>query len=201
MGLFVVPGFLVNIKRSVLDGVHVSELDVRDSLLREEISRVYGGGVVRLWGLRRRLARRWAQVNVGDYLLFYNAGRFVCVGRVGFKYPFVDEAGQVDVGGCLAESVWGRDVDGETWPYLIFLVDVRIIDLSLDGFNGLTGYHLTSVPGFTRMRDERVEGVVEWLQREVYAGPPARPEPRSLEEIQHDDVVDMGFCAWGADWV
>jgi len=48
MKVFLAPGLYKNIKRSVMDGVNVNELDIRDSSLKEKILGRYDTGVVRL---------------------------------------------------------------------------------------------------------------------------------------------------------
>jgi len=125
MKIFLAPGFYKNIKRSVMDGVNVNELDIRDSLLREKILGRYDTGVAKLWALKGSLRDRWTSIDEGDYVLFYHVGKLIYAGKIGFKYPSADEPEQMESGNRLAQSVWGRDIDGKTWPYLFFLEDVR----------------------------------------------------------------------------
>ena len=165
MKIFLAPGFYKNIKRSVMDGVNVNELDIRDSSLREKILGRYDTGVVKLWALKGSLRDRWASLDEGDYVLFYHAGRLIYAGKVGFKYPSADELEQVESGNLLAESVWGRDVDGKTWPYLFFLEDVGEIDLPLSKLNELAGYRMKAVVGFMKVREEKAVRVIEYLQK------------------------------------
>ncbi|MEM2550205.1 MAG: hypothetical protein QW689_07315 [Nitrososphaerota archaeon] len=193
MKVFLAPGFFKNIKRSVADGVNVDELDIRDPLLKEKILKFYGAGPVKLWALKESLHGRWASLDEGDYVLFYHAGKFIYASRVFFKYPFTDEPSQVEVGSYLAESVWGRDVDGKTWPYLFFLKDVKEIDLPLPKLNELTGYNLNAVGGFMKVRDEKVQKVIEYLQQ-IYLKPPVKPSPKPLELLQHDRIVDAIYA-------
>lgn len=187
MRVFLAPGLFKNIKRSIMDGVKLDELDVRDPSLRRAIAARYGSGVIRLWALKGSLRNRWASIGEGDYVLFYHRGRFIYVGKVSFKYPFKDEPEQVEVGDRLADSVWGRDVSGKTWPYLFFLEDVKEIDLPLSKFNELTGYNLKAVAGFMRMREQKAVKVIKYLQRIVKP-----PKPPSL--VRHDEVVDAIYA-------
>ena len=80
-----------------------------------------------------------------------------------FKYPFAEEPKQVEVGSYLAESVWGKDVDGRTWPYLLFLEDVREIDISLSKLNEWTGYKLRAVVGFMKVHEKRAFKIIGYL--------------------------------------
>ncbi|MCS7132724.1 MAG: hypothetical protein NZ918_03260, partial [Aigarchaeota archaeon] len=60
-----------------------------------------------------------------------------------------------------------RDVDGKTWPYIIFLKDVKEINLTLSKFNELTGYNVNSIRKSMRVRGERSSGLIEYL-RQIY---------------------------------
>ncbi len=193
MKVFLASGFFKNIKRSVMDGVKADELEVRDHLLKEKILKYYGDGPIKLWALKEPLHDRWASIDEEDYVLFYHAGKFIYVGRVSFKYPFAEENKQIKAGGYLAESVWGRDVNGETWPLLFFLKDVREIDLPLSKLNELAGYNLTSVRGFMKMQEKKGQNVIEYLQQ-VYLKPPVKPPAKPLELIQHDEIVDAIYA-------
>ncbi|MGQ9597223.1 MAG: hypothetical protein ACUVUS_07605 [Thermoproteota archaeon] len=193
MKVFLAPGLFKNIKRSVMDGLGVGEMDIRDSSLKGEIANRYGDQPVKLWALKESLRNRWAFIVNGDYVLFYHASRLTHVGRVSFKYPFTEEAEQVDAGNRLAESVWGRDVDGETWPYLIFLEDVREIDISLSKLNELTGYRLKAVAGFMRIREERAGGLVKYLQQ-IYVKPPLKPVVEQPSELTHEEIVNAIYA-------
>ncbi|MEM2930974.1 MAG: hypothetical protein QW797_08990 [Thermoproteota archaeon] len=190
MKVFLAPGFFKNIKRSIADGVSVNELDVRDSSLRDKIIESYGSGLVKLWALKETLRSRWTSIDKGDYVLFYHDRKFIYMGRVLFKYPFVDEPRQVEAGSYLAESVWGKDVDGRTWPYLFFLEDVKEIDLPLTKLNELTGYNLSALGGFMKIREEKKAlKVIEYLGR---AKPPVIPP--SEEPPKHNEIVDAIYA-------
>lgn len=191
--LFLAPGTFRNIQRSIIQGVGVQELDIRDPSLRERILAYYGGEPVKLWALKKNLRSRWVSVGESDFMLFYNAGRFIYAGIVAFKYPFVEKSEQVEAASYLAESVWGRDVDGETWSYLFFLRDVREVDLPLSKFNELTGYKMSTVGGFMRVRKERASRVIEYLQQ-IYSKPPSEKPLRTPEQLQHDEIVDIIYA-------
>jgi len=190
MNVFLAPGLFKNIKRSIIDGVKLDEMNVKDPLLRERILKRYGADVVRLWALKAKLYSRWTRINEGDYTLFYQASKIVYSAKVSFKYPFAITPEQVEVGNQVAENVWGRDVDGETWPYLFFLEEVREIELPLAKFNELTGYNLKAVQGFMKMREDAAAKLIEWLQ-ETYVKPPIVPSPKPPESLQHDEIVDI----------
>ncbi|MEM2194585.1 MAG: hypothetical protein QXY40_09510 [Candidatus Methanomethylicia archaeon] len=193
MKVFLAPGLFKNIKRSIADGVNVNELNIKDSSLKERILKFYGAGPIKLWALKESLRDRWTSIDNEDYILFYHAGKFIYAARVSFKYPFTEESKQVEAGSYLAESIWGRDVDGKTWPYLFFLEDVREIDLPLSKLNELTGYNLKAVAGFMKIRKEKAQSIMEYLQQ-IYLKPPIKPPSKPLELLQHDEIVDAIYA-------
>jgi len=179
MNVFLVPGSPENIERSIIDGVELNEMDIRDPSLKEKLAEHYGNEKIKLWALKESIQNRWALIEKGDYVLFYCRGRFTHVAKVSFKYPFKDEPDQVNNGRYLAESVWGRDVDGSTWPYLFFLEDVREINLPLSDFNRLTGYRLNAVAGFMRMRSG-TSAIIDYIKK-IYAKPSTTPEVEAIK--------------------
>jgi predicted RNA-binding protein len=146
--------------------------------------------------LKESLYSRWVSIGDGDYVLFYHAGKIVYASKVFFKYPFVIGPEQVKVGNYLAESIWGKDVDGKTWPYLFFLRDVIGIDLPLSKINELTGYNLKAIAGFMKIREERASKVIDHLQQ-VYGKPhvitKSKP-PIQQDQLQHDQIVDAIYA-------
>ncbi|MEM2123389.1 MAG: hypothetical protein QXE79_07110 [Candidatus Bathyarchaeia archaeon] len=190
MKVFLAPGFFKSIKRSIIDGIKVDELDIRDPILKEKILESYSGEAVKMWGLKEPLHSRWVDISDGDYVLFVHAGKLIYASRVCFKYPFADDPNQREVGDYMAESIWGKDAeDGRTWSYLIFLKDVRNIDLPLSKLNELTGYNLKSVRGFMKIHREKTLRIIEYL-REIYGKPPTIPAPKPPHLLQHDQIVD-----------
>lgn len=105
MKVFLASGFFKNVKRSIIDGVKIDELDIRDPSLKKRILEYYHG-VVKLWALKESLHPQWISIDEGDYILFYHDGSFIYACKVHFKYPFEDKPEQVEVGSHLAESVW-----------------------------------------------------------------------------------------------
>jgi len=191
--VFLAPGLFKNIKRSVIEGVNINELDIRDPSLEEKIKKAYGNNPIKLWALKESLYSRWVSINEDDYILFYNAGKFIYVGKVYFKYPFAESSQQVSFGNSLAESIWGKDVDGKTWPFLLFLKEVKEIDLPLTKLNELAGYNLKSVAGFMKIKEEKASKVIEYLQH-FYIKPSIKATAPSQVELQHNEIVDIIYA-------
>lgn len=193
MKVFLAPGLFRNIKKSIIEGVKIEELNIKDHLLKDKILKLYGSDPIKLWALKETLRDRWVSINEEDYVLFYHAGKLIYAGTVYFKYPFVEEDKQLEAGSYFAESVWGKDVDGKTWPYLLFLKNVVKIDLHLPQLNEITGYNLKSVMGFIKVQEEKGKKVIEYL-KQIYIKPPEKSPIETKELLQHDDIVDVIYA-------
>jgi len=88
-------------------------------------------------------------IGEGDYILFYHRGEIIYSAKICLKYPFEDDPKQVEAGSYLAVSVWVEGVDGRTWPYIIFLEDVRELNI----LNELAGYNLRYVRKFMKIKE------------------------------------------------
>lgn len=199
MKIFLAPGLLRNIKKSIIDGVTIDSIDIRDPELMDKLSKEYLENIIRLWAFKETLRSIWKSMSEGDFVLFYNSGKFMYAGKVYFKYPFKEETDQIEKANYLSESVWGRDVDGSTWTYIVFLKDIREINLTLSEFNNLTGYNLTSIRKSMKVREEKSPGLMNWLQQ-LYLKSPEKPKIKpgikkmETVEIEHDEIVDLLFA-------
>jgi hypothetical protein len=186
MTVFLVPGLLKHLKRSVTEGVRLQEMGpLDDPSLLDRLRKEYGDSPVKLWAVKETLTGYWRKCGPGDLLLFYNGGRFLHSAEVAFTYPSADEHRQLPVASRVAENVWGRDVDGRTWPYLIFLKNVREILLPLEEFNRAFGYKYKAVAGFTVAKRVRTEDLLKLLRV---------PPPKiklAPEELKHDQIADL----------
>ena len=126
------PGLMVHINRSVAEGVRLEELEITDKDLTDALRAQYASGPVKIWGLKPSQEHLWNKVELGDILLSYNSKRFIYSSVVCFKYTSQPSQASVRVAESIAQRVWGLDVQGNTWPYLLFLKDVRQIDIPLD---------------------------------------------------------------------
>jgi len=194
MKVYLAPGLFRNIEISVIDGVCIDEMDIRDDKLKAELLKRYRDGIVKLWALKDTLYPQWKSVDKGDYVLFYHRGKIIYGAKICFKYPFKDDPKQVEVGNYLAESVWGKDIDGRTWPYILFLEDVRELNISLSKLNELTGYNLKYVREFMKIREKRSQKLIEFL-REIYASRHGIPSiVKTEEEPSHERIVNIIYA-------
>ena len=182
--VFLAPGLLQHIKRSVIDGVELQELDIQDQTLLDLVRAEYRDSKIKLWAVKDTLVGYWKRCQPGDLLLLYNGGIFQYSGEVAFRYPTAEDPFQLQVASRLAETVWGKDVDGRTWPYLIFLRNVREVFIPLQKFNEATGYKFKAVAGFTLAKRVEKKDILELLRA---------PRPRAVAplEREHDRIVGM----------
>jgi hypothetical protein len=189
------PGLLVHLRKSVIDGIQLQDLTIRDSSLNELIQRYYSSGKVTLWGFKEALKGLWSEVERGDYVLFYHAGEFPYVGKILFLYPLKKNSReQFEEATKIAEKVWGKDPrDGKTWPYLIFIDDVREVNIPLEKFNEITGYKFEAKPGKAvirsmKVRENRAEKLITFLNN-IYQKPAKMPIKASTSPDLHEQVV------------
>jgi hypothetical protein len=118
----------VNFKRSVIDGVALGDLRRLSPDANAAVAAHAGGGIVRMWGSLANKSRVWERVRRDDRLLFYNGGRFAAVARVTGKRRDAQ----------LADEVWVRG--SEPWENVIFLRDMRPLDVPVSTVGALLGY-------------------------------------------------------------
>ncbi len=117
-----------------------------------------------MWALRKTKALKyWRIAEEGDFIFFYCEKTFIYAGRVAFKYPFREYSDEIEIGEYIVKIVWGDDVEGS---YLIFLKNVREINLPLAKFNEITGYKYQEVRGFVRVaKDNAQQGILLYLNK------------------------------------
>ena len=163
MNIFLAPGWKRdNIEDGVLRGLNIKDTEIKDKLLKKRLSEEYGEENARIWALRKTGALKyWEMVEKGDFILFYCDKIFIYVGRVTFKYPFRESPDEIEIGEYIVKKVWGNNSEGS---YLIFLKNVRDINLPLTTFNEITGYKYRGVQGFIRVaKDNAKQGILQYL--------------------------------------
>lgn len=94
----------------------------------------------------------------GDYILFYQSGRFVCVGEISHKLSSRP----------LAHCLWGTAPSGETWENIYFIINEKHISVDLAKFNELFGFSPNFKPqGFAQILSDR-QSVFERHYGDVY---------------------------------
>jgi len=119
------------------------------------LRRIYGETAIPVWGVTPgesgRSARKWADVEAGDVVLF-SRKNFVFASAV-VTHRAHDAPTAIDL--------WGRDDDGDTWEYLYFLDELTPRHISYEDFNRAAGYELNNViQGFDVLSDAKSASVL-----------------------------------------
>jgi hypothetical protein len=115
---------------------------------REVLDRACGKNRMALWGfpLWKNGAGRthWMKINPGDVGLFARANHFISCAEIVHKV-------QND---ALAQQLWGKNEDGETWEYVYFLRVPTSIQISYDSFRKAASFTDGWVPSQTTVLTE-----------------------------------------------
>lgn len=88
----------------------------------------------------------WTKMEPGDYVVFYQRGRFILIGEVAYKLKNRE----------MANYLWGINSRGETWENVYFIINEKEIDVPLEKFNQYLGYMQNFTPqGFAAIERER----------------------------------------------
>lgn len=101
-----------------------------------ELNRGFPTGSAAMWGVRPGKDKgpnqvQYSKISVGDTVMFHDKGRFFAAATVAslFRNP------------GLAERLWGRDLQGQTWECMYAVDEVRTLGLSHAEFNTIVGYN------------------------------------------------------------
>lgn len=122
------------------------------------LSGSFPDGAVPFWGVtegdKGRNRTKWQRINPGDVVLFAREGSYFAMGVVAL--PFENEA--------LAEALWQRNANGETWKYMYAVDEVRDVAIPYIELNPVMGYESAYVPqGFNVLNAEKSAHVIDYL--------------------------------------
>src|SRR5690348_7375686 len=106
-------------------------------------------GDVHYWGSLpgKSNTKTFEQMEVGDEVLFYRAGKYVAVATIA----------RIERGPELARRSWGETKDGATWELIYFLTDVKLFSVDTDVLHKQWGVNIRRVLGFSKLSDERAQ--------------------------------------------
>jgi len=101
-----------------------------------ELNRGFPAGSAAMWGVRPGKENgpnqvQYRKINVGDTVMFHDKGRFFAAATVASLFR----------NRWLAERLWGRDSQGQTWECMYAVDEVRTLGLSHAEFNAIVGYN------------------------------------------------------------
>lgn len=124
----------------------------------EKLQSSFPGGSVPFWGVtegdKGRNRTKWQRISSGDLVLFARDGAYFSSGIVAL--PFENEA--------LAERLWKRNVDGDTWKFMYAIDELREVAIPYTELNPVMGYEDAYVPqGFNVLDAEKSMRVIDYL--------------------------------------
>lgn len=101
-----------------------------DPTLLAALQNVAPDGAIRIWGAKLERSHQFVKMFPRESFVLFRRGRTVFAHGVVAETTFNEE---------LAESMWGRDADGETWPFIFFLKRLVPINKEAVSFNKVLG--------------------------------------------------------------
>lgn len=113
-----------------------------------ELDNIYHGRDFAVWGATPGSGNinTWTKMYPGDYVVFYQQGKFTLIGEVAYKLRNRE----------LANFFWGTNRQGDTWEYIYFIINEKEINVPLSKFNQYLDYKENFTPqGFGAVESER----------------------------------------------
>jgi hypothetical protein len=110
-----------------------------------------------VWGCvpRAKNETLWNSMQNGDWILFFQGGKYVAAGIVIFKMW----------NHSFAKDVWGVDKSGRSWDLVYFLKNIRRFDSERGVVNAALGYDPNSAPrSILRPKPEAIERLLASYQ-------------------------------------
>jgi hypothetical protein len=107
----------------------------------EQLQKACPAGFVYVWGAKTERSHQTVKMVVRDSLVLFRRGATI------YKRGIVVETVTSEP---LAESLWGRDEDGQTWPNVFFFTKITDMNRSAASFNKNCG----------RSEDDHWQGLV-----------------------------------------
>ncbi len=138
-----------NFESTIIGGIEYSF--VEPYLTNEEKKILSQVDKVSVWGNKESLKIRWDKMNPGDYVLFYAKGNFYYSAQVVLTTLNHD----------LGRALWPNDADGNPWPCLFFVTNIKEVNIPIKVIQELAGYEPTwdRVQGFMPMRESGIRTI------------------------------------------
>lgn len=137
---------------------HVSEIDFR------QLSQSSEDGCVFLWGAKLERQHQIDRMLPKQTLVLFRRGTRV------FRIGLID---QLLVNIDLAERLWGRDTDGETWAIIYIMKKVRNVSIDARAINKLIDRSRdNNWQGMTSIDGERAERALAYVRADIERGAP-----------------------------
>lgn len=113
----------------------------------------YHSGPFAVWGAvpGPGNSRTWETMEPGDYVFIYKSGLIIFAAEVALKTRSPR----------MAEYLWGKDSNGQTWEYMYFLVNTEKVNVGMSKLNSIIGYSENFFPrGFSAIDQNKVDSLL-----------------------------------------
>lgn len=125
----------------------------------DRISQKFTDGKAFFWGAKLERGHQIGKMLPKQTLVLFRRGRRVFRLGVIAELMFSIE---------LAERLWGRDTDGETWAIIYAMSKVRDVSIDTGAINELIGRKMNdNWQGMTAVEGERAERVIAYVKRQL----------------------------------
>jgi len=176
------PEAAAHFASTVAQTVDFKDSDLISPEVKAELRMAHADGAASMWGLtpgkNNTNRKKWKQISVGDLALFTGGGRVHAIAKVSATFESTE----------LAEELWGRNGDGETWQYMYTLRDVRPLDIPYDEFNRIIGDNPKNVHrSFRILNEEQSQRFTSFIDGEGYS---YRNPAASVDDLRREDITE-----------
>lgn len=155
------------------------------------IKEYYGNNPVPIWGVTPGKTNsnvvKWEKVQPGDITIFSKNKSIFSSGVVTLKFR----------SSKLAQSLWGKTEDGETWEYIYLLDDIRNLHINYVDFNKLVGYKENYIiQGFNVLAEEKSSAFIDYFDlysNRYFPSMDIEKYKDTLKELEKYDSLDKFY--------
>lgn len=137
------PAAQDNFNRTVLEGVDIDQV-------RQHTTVPFDTEKLPIWGTLEANVGVWKQLQIGDFLFFYQDGMYSYAARILGREENED----------LGKTLWPDHEEGKPWKYIMYLFDVTETNITTDEINDLADYQDDFFPrGFQSLNQKGVNGI------------------------------------------
>jgi hypothetical protein len=150
-----------------------------------EILRItYHGGPFAVWGAVPGPGnlRTWDAMETGDYVLIYRSGKIIFAAEVALKTR----------NSKMAEYLWGKEDNGNTWEYMYFLVNPQETDVTMAKLNPYLGYSENFFPrGFSAIEKAKSDDLLGQYG-DIFSALLRIGKGKKLEKVNKEPEINLG---------
>ncbi|MDV8071129.1 hypothetical protein R4P64_31920 [Rhodococcus sp. IEGM 1366] len=156
----------------------------------EVLRAAFPAGKLQVWGATPAAngsnVKKHAKLQAGDFVLFAKKNTIFSAGTV--RHTFRSEE--------IAEKLWTRDDDGQTWELMFAIDDVRELNIPVPEINAAVGYKSNnSIQGFTVLDADKSINLIEFLGFDLASAPTVTADPDDDELPDFKPKNDSDYLA------